>query len=98
MMAEARTAAAAENIANAIADSYKSYLGSRNAPGGQVLAVGLPPTSAARAPLASRLLLPGGLGGLLGVLVGGIAAMAVGGGDRPLREGAGIADASGVPA
>ncbi len=97
IIAEARTAAAAENIANAIADSYKSYLGSRNAPGGQVLAVVLPATSADRAPLASRLLLTGGLGVLLGVLIGSIAAMALGRSDRRLRERDEIADAIGIP-
>jgi capsular polysaccharide biosynthesis protein len=96
--AAARTAASAENIANAVADSYVSYLGSKNVPGGTVPArVLVHATSADRAPLASRLLLTGGLGALLGALIGTIVAVALGRTDRRLRERDEIADSIGAP-
>lgn len=96
--AGAKDAAAAENIANAVADSYVSYLGSRNAPGGQVVARVLErATSADRASLSSRLVLTGGLGALLGGLIGSIVAMILGRTDRRLRERDEIADSIGAP-
>jgi capsular polysaccharide biosynthesis protein len=96
--AKAKTATQAEDIANAVAGSYVSYLGSRDAAGGRVIAgVIQPATSASRASLASRLALTGGLGLLIGLLIGAIAAAARSRGDRRLRERDEIAGAIGMP-
>jgi capsular polysaccharide biosynthesis protein len=96
--AEGKTAAQAERTANAVAGSYAAYVDSPNAPGGQVAASVLEPaTTATGTPLSTRLIVYGGLGALLGLLIGAIAALAISRSDRRLRERDEIADAIGVP-
>ena len=92
--AQGTTAAQAEDIANAVADSYISYVSSPGSPDARVLE---PATSATGTPLPKRLLVNGGLGALLGALAGAIVALAIGRNDRRLRERDEIADAIGVP-
>lgn len=92
-----RTAAEAERIANAVADSYVAYVSSQKIPGGQVQArvleraVGATGTS-----LAIRLFVTGGLGALAGLLIGAIIAVAIGRGDRRLWQRDEIAGSIGV--
>jgi len=96
--AEANTATGAENIANAIANSYVQTINSKNAPGGQVqVRVLEPATTATEPPLLSRLPVIGVLGALLGALVGAIVVLAFNRRDRRLRKRDEIADSIGVP-
>ena len=88
------TAAQATDTANAVAKSYIFYIRSPGIPDAWVLE---PATSAAGTPLPMRLLVDGGLGALLGLLAGAIAALAVGRNNRRLRRRDEIADATGVP-
>ena len=96
--AEGKTAAQAEDTANAVANSYVAIVNSRNSPGGQVQARVLEPANSATGPsLSSRLPITGGLGALLGALVGAIAVLAFNRRDRRLRKRDEIADSIGVP-
>ncbi len=96
--AEGQTGAQAEHTANAIADSYITYVGSANSPGGQVQAQVLESaTSATGTPLPVHLLIAGGVGALAGALIGAIIALAISRNDRRLRERDAIADSIGVP-
>ncbi len=85
-----KTAAQAEDIANAVASSYirNSRLDAR---------VLEPASPATGTPLVVRLLVAGLAGAVLGGLVGVVVALAVSRGDRRLRERDQIADAIGVP-
>jgi len=89
-----RTAAQAEATANAVAHSYIAYLRSPGSPDARVAESATP---AVGSPMVSRLVVTGVLGALVGVLVGAIVTLAVGRGDRRLRERDEIADAIGVP-
>ena len=65
--AQGKTAAQAEDTANAVADSYVAYVSSANSPGRAVQARVLEPaTTATGTSLSTRLLVTGGLGALLG--------------------------------
>jgi capsular polysaccharide biosynthesis protein len=96
--AQAATVSQAESMANAVADSYVAYVGASNGPVTQVPAQVL---AAARSATATRLpvrmLATTVLGGLLGALGAAIGVLAIGRGDRRLRERDEIADAIGVP-
>jgi capsular polysaccharide biosynthesis protein len=95
--AEGHTADEAENIANAVANSYVTYVSSRNIPGGQVQARVLErAVDATGASLPARLIITGGLGALAGLLIGAIAALAIGRGDRRLWQRDEIAGSIGV--
>jgi capsular polysaccharide biosynthesis protein len=97
-IAHAKTAAQAEDMANAVANSYIAYIGNRQAPGGTVVAKMLQKSvSATVMSPAKRLALYGGLGGLLGLVIGAVAAVLLSRGDRRLRFRDEIADAIGVP-
>ena len=94
---EGNTAAQAENITNAVANSYVSFLDSPTAGAkivGQVLDAA---STAARTPLSTRLLLYGGLGALLCGLIGSIIALSIDRTDRKLWERDAMAEAIGVP-
>jgi len=94
--AQSKTDAQAEDIANAVAQSYVAYVRT----GGEVEAQARmleSATIATRTSLASYLLLYGGLGALLGALVGVIGVLAFSHGDRRLRKRDEIANAIGVP-
>jgi capsular polysaccharide biosynthesis protein len=96
--AHAPTAAEAENIANAVADSYVGYIGSPNALGGAVDSKVLQPAVTATAlSLRARLLVYGGSGLLLGLIIGAIIAVVRGRSDQRLRRRDEIAHAIGVP-
>ena len=96
--AEAATAEQAENIANAVATSYISYVSSPRSPGGQVPASLMSQAvSATGTSPAVHLIVIGLLGALAGALAGAILALAISRGDRRLRERDEIADAIGVP-
>ena len=96
--AQGTSAAQAVAIANAVANSYVSYISSTSIPGGRVVARVLQKaTDATGTSLAKRLLITGGLGLLVGALIGAIVALAIGRKDRRLRERDDIADAIGIP-
>ena len=91
------SAAQAQDIASAVANSYVSYVASTNSParvGARVLERATPASGTS---LPVRLLLTGVLGALIGALVGAIVALAVSRRERRLRQRDDIADAIGVP-
>lgn len=91
--AEGKTAAQAESIGNAVADSYVA-----STRGGQVQASILESANSASEPsLLSRLPTIGILGALLGALIGAIVVLALNRRDRRLRKRDEIADSIGVP-
>jgi capsular polysaccharide biosynthesis protein len=96
--AQAGTATQAEEMANALADSYVAYADSPNAPKGQTSAKIMQyATNATETRLLVRLLTTAFIGALLGALIGAVAVLAIGRNDRRLRERDLIADAIGVP-
>ncbi len=98
IVAKAATGAGAVAIANAVANSYVGYLASSQSPVGKVNAHLLEPAVGAVGPdpLAHRLSY-GGVGALIGLVVGALAALILGRGDRRLRARDEIANAIGVP-
>ena len=97
--AEGRTAAAAEDTANAVAESYVDYVGKQgNLPVGPVPARILQPaTSATGSHASARFAGFGLLGALLGGVLAAFGLLAVSRRDRRLRERDEIADSIGVP-
>jgi capsular polysaccharide biosynthesis protein len=96
--AQGKTAAQAEETANAVANSYVNYLSSAKNPGFRMQArVFQPAVNATGTPLRERLALYGLLGALVGALIGIIAVLAIGRNPRRLRERDQMADAIGVP-
>ena len=96
--AKGKIAADVEATANAVADSYISYVGSANSPVGKLSAHLLESaTPATQASLLKRLLVDGLLGVLVGALIGFIAALMISRNDRRLRERDEIANSIGVP-
>lgn len=93
------TAAQAESIANAVAESYVEYVSSESSnPIVRVPAQRLQGASPATGtPAALRLGVAGVLGLLVGGLLGAIIALVLGRSDRRLRERDEIADAIGIP-
>lgn len=96
--AQAKHAAEAEAMANAVAQSYISYVNSANSPGGRLQAGILQSatTATGKTPLEMGLIF-GLVGGLAGTLIGAIIALAMSRKDRRLRERDEIANAIGVP-
>lgn len=95
--AHGTTAAQAEDIANAVANSYVSYVSSTTSPAradARLLEQATPATGTA---FPVRLLVAGGLGALAGAVVGAIIAVAMSRRERRLRQRDDIADAIGVP-
>lgn len=93
-----RTAAQAESIAKAVADSYVDYLTSPDNPNGLVQAQVLEgPTNATGMRLSADLLITCGVGILSGALIGTIAVLAISRKDQRLQERDQIADAIGIP-
>lgn len=95
--AEGTTAAQAENIANAVARSYATYVSSTGSPARVQARVLERATPATGTPLAVRLLVAGGLGALAGAVIGALIAVAMSRRERRLRQRDDIADAIGVP-
>jgi capsular polysaccharide biosynthesis protein len=96
--AKAKTAETAEGIANAVANSYVAYLAAHQSVLGKVTAsLQQRATAASGMSEASRATVTAVLGGLLGLLIGMVCALAVSGGDNRLRLRDQIADAMGIP-
>jgi capsular polysaccharide biosynthesis protein len=96
--AQGPSAAQADAAANAVAESYVDYLGSGSTPGRAVQAQLLEPaTDATGKSLPVRLLLDCGLGALIGLLAGVIAALIISRSERRLGERDEIAESIGVP-
>jgi capsular polysaccharide biosynthesis protein len=96
--AKGKNAVSAESTANAVARSDIAYIGSPRSPVGHVLAQLLAPATSATGPAPiKRAIVFGLLGGLCGVLIGAIAALAIGRNSRRLRERDDIANSIGVP-
>ena len=96
--AQAGTATQAEEMANALADSYVAYADSPQAPNGQAPAKVIQyATNVTETRLLVRLLTTAFLGARMGALIGAIVALATGRYDRRLRERDLMADAIGVP-
>jgi capsular polysaccharide biosynthesis protein len=96
--AAAKTAAQAITTANAVANSYITYVSSANSPVGRVQAYVLEPaTAGARTAPLKRLILEALVGGLAGALIGVIVALAISRSDRRLRHRDDIANSIGVP-
>jgi len=95
IVVSAKTAADAEHLANAVAQRYVALVGAKGATGGQVLAkVAAPATGTSRSAWLAEL---AGLGALAGVVLGVIVVVAIGQGERRLRERDEIAGAVGAP-
>jgi capsular polysaccharide biosynthesis protein len=95
--AQGTTARQAEQTANAVANSYVAYVGSANAPTGQVEAsVVQPATSATGTALAMHVAVTALLGALAGAVIGAVIALAISRRDRRLRDRDDIADSIGV--
>ena len=95
--AQGKTAAQAEDTANAIADSYVGCVNGARC-GARVQARVLQRAiSATGTRLSTRLIVAGGLGALVGLLIGALTALALGRRDRHLRERDEIADSIGTP-
>jgi capsular polysaccharide biosynthesis protein len=98
---QGKAASDAAVTANAVAESYISYISSASSPGGQVPAQLLESaTSPAGAALSKQLAIYAiyALGGaIFGALIGALVALAISRGDRRLRERDEIANAIGVP-
>jgi len=96
--AQGKTAAQAEDTANAVAQSYVGYVDAGTRSGVRVQARILErATNAAGTPLPTRLVINGGLGALVGLVIGALVALALGRRDRRLRERDEIADSIGIP-
>jgi len=98
IMAQGATPAQAQDAANAVADSYVTYVSAANTPVGQVLTRILAPArdaTATRLPL--RMAATAIIGLVCGTLIGVVGALATGRRSGRLRERDEIADAIGVP-
>jgi len=91
------TAAQAEHMANAVAQSYLSYVSSAEYPGPKVHGNILEPATIATGKVTTTRVLDGVFGLLFGAIAAGIIAVALSSSDRRLRERDEIADAIGVP-
>jgi len=94
--AKGRTGLQAENIANAVANSYLAYVGSPSSPIGKVTGHVLAATIATGKVTTSRVL-DAVFGLLIGAIGGAVLAVALSNNDKRLRERDQIADAIGVP-
>ena len=97
--AQGKTAAQAEDAANAVADSYVAYVSAADTPGGRQVSARVlqRAISASKASLLIPVLINAVIGALAGGLIGAIVVLAVNRDDRRLRQRDEIADAIGVP-
>jgi capsular polysaccharide biosynthesis protein len=94
----ATDAGRAEQMANAVAHSYQSYIARNpNTSGGAVGAYVLEPASTTKGSVLKARILDGLLGFILGLLIGIAIALVVSKSDRRLRRRDEIADAIGIP-
>jgi capsular polysaccharide biosynthesis protein len=90
---DGKTAAQAENVANAVANSYLAYVGSSSSPVGFVAAKVLQPASTASASkVPEQIAAYAALGVAAGAIIGFFVALMIGGSDRRLVERASIAN------
>jgi capsular polysaccharide biosynthesis protein len=96
--AEGGTAEQAEDNANAVANSYISYIGSSESPVGQVVAhmLASADTASGTSPLVHRIIIAV-IGALFGFLIGFIVAVSRGRGSRRLRLRDDISNSIGLP-
>jgi capsular polysaccharide biosynthesis protein len=95
---EGKTAAEAENVANAVANSYLAYVGSPSSPVGYVAAKVLQPASTASASkVPEQIAVYSVLGVVAGAIIGFLVALMIGGNDRRLVERASIANSIDAP-
>ena len=95
---EGKTAAQAESIANAIANSYAAYVSSPSSPVGHVEAKVLQSaTTASSSKMREQIAIYGVLGAVAGALIGYFVALAIGRKDRRLVQRAAIANSIGAP-
>ena len=95
---QGKTAAQAESVANAVANSFVAYVGSSSSPVGHMQATVLQPASAASASKASeRIAAYGVLGAAAGALIGFFVALVIGRNDRRLVGRAAIANSIAAP-
>jgi capsular polysaccharide biosynthesis protein len=94
---KATTASRAEDLANAVANSYLAYIKAPSSPGGvlpgRILEAA---TTTTGSPMRTRIE-EGAFGGLAGLLIGIVIALMFGRADKRLRERDDIADAIGIP-
>jgi capsular polysaccharide biosynthesis protein len=96
--AQGKNAADAEANANAVANSYVSYVNSPHSAVGHITAHVLESASSASGPApTSRVILYALVGGLIGALIGIIVVLAIGRSDRRLRARDDIANSIGIP-
>jgi capsular polysaccharide biosynthesis protein len=96
--ASAKTAAQAEGMANAVANSYVAYVRSKNSPVGHVPAGMLESATVATGPkLSKQITIYALLGALAGALIGFIASVAIGRNNRRLVERDAIANSIAAP-
>jgi capsular polysaccharide biosynthesis protein len=95
--AKGATATKAENMANAVAQSYLAYINAPGFQGPKVTGNILEPATIATGKVTTTRVLDAVFGLLLGAIAGGIIAVALSSSDRRLRERDEIADAIGVP-
>lgn len=93
----ATTAAQAESIANAVADSYLKYIDTPNNPAGKIAGSLLEPATIATGKVLTTRVETALLGLVIGLLAGAIIALTISRSDRRLRERDDIADAIGIP-
>jgi capsular polysaccharide biosynthesis protein len=96
--AQLKSGSDATATANAVANSYISFVGSAGSPGGTVSAQMLQPAEVASGTgLIKHIAIYVVIGGIFGLLVGAVIAIAISRGDRRLRERDEIANSIGVP-
>jgi capsular polysaccharide biosynthesis protein len=93
----AKTAAQAESIANAVAQSYLRYIDSPSSPAGKIVGKMLVRATVATGKALTTRIEYSLLGLIIGLLTGSIIAVAISRSDRMLRERDDIADAVGIP-
>ena len=95
---EGKTASQAENIANAVANSYVAYVGSPSSPVGFVAAKSLESASTASgSKVPEQIATYGAAGVAVGAIIGFFVALVLGGSDRRLVERASIANSIDAP-
>jgi capsular polysaccharide biosynthesis protein len=98
IIAQGKNAADAEANANAVANSYVSYVNSPHSAVGHITAHLLESASSASGPAkTSRVVIYALVGGLIGMLIGIIVVLAIGRSDRRLRARDEIANSIGIP-
>lgn len=95
--ASGKTATDAQQTANAVTNSYVTFVGSRTQQFKVTAQILNPASTATGHSKISVMILTGVLGGLLGLIIGAIGALSFGRRDRRLRSRDEIADAIGVP-